>query len=168
MYSLKNDQNQSLMEMSAMGMTIARTVFNKYQGYNEVNGQKIPLTDIELEQAIINSALFSELNYDFETVELVGTSVVNDEKAYEVKITDNKSVFYSVETGLKLKELESQEIEGNLIIGEVFYNEYEEVDGILLPKEINQVSAAIPVPGGITFKSTSIKLNVKTSDSDFN
>ena len=161
MYSLKNDQNQSLMEMSAMGMTIARTVFNKYQGYNEVNGQKIPLTDIELEQAIINSALFSELNYDFETVELVGTSVVNDEKAYEVKITDNKSVFYSVETGLKLKELESQEIEGNLIIGEVFYNEYEEVDGILLPKEINQVSAAIPVPGGITFKSTSIKLNVK-------
>jgi len=168
MYSLKNDQNQSLMEMSAMGMTIARTVFNKYQGYNEVNGQKIPLTDIELEQAIINSALFSELNYDFETVELVGTSVVNDEKAYEVKITDNKSVFYSVETGLKLKELESQEIEGNLIIGEVFYNEYEEVDGILLPKEINQVSAAIPVPGGITIKFGTINLNIKTSDSDFN
>ena len=37
-----------------------------------------------------------------------------------------------------------------------------------MPKEINQVSASIPVPGGITFKSTSIKLNVKTSDSDFN
>ncbi|MAU73371.1 MAG: peptidase M16 [Flavobacteriaceae bacterium] len=168
MYSLKSNQNQSLMTMTAMGMTLVKSVFNKYQGYNEVNGQRIPLTDEELEQAIINSALFSELNFDFEIVELVGTSIVNDEKAYEIKVNDNKSVFYSAETGLKLKEFESQEVEGNLITSEVFYNEYEEVDGILMPKEINQVSASIPVPGGITFKSTSIKLNVKTSDSDFN
>lgn len=168
MYSLKNNQNQSLMTMTAMGMTLVKSVFNKYQGYNEINGQRVPLTDEELEQAIINSALFSELNFDFEIVELVGTSIVNDEKAYEIKVTDNKSVFYSAETGLKLKEFESQEVEGNLITSEIFYNEYEEVDGILMPKEINQVSASIPVPGGITFKSTSIKLNVKTSDYDFN
>ena len=168
MYSLKNNQNQSLMTMTAMGMTLVKSVFNKYQGYNEVNGQRIPLTDEELEQAIINSALFSELNFDLETIELIGTSFVNDEKAYEIKITDNKSVFYSAETGLKLKEFESQEVDGNLITGEVFYKGYEEVDGILIPSEINQVSASIPVPGGLTFKTSLIKLNVKTSDSDFN
>jgi predicted Zn-dependent peptidase len=110
MYSLKNNQNQSLMTMTAMGMTLVKSVFNKYQGYNEVNGQRVPLTDEELEQAIINSALFSELNFDLETIELIGTSFVNDEKAYEIKITDNKSVFYSAETGLKLKEFESQEV----------------------------------------------------------
>ena len=168
MYSIKNNQNQSLMEMSAMGITIAKTVFNKYQGYNEVNGQRIPLTEVELEQAIINSALFSELNFDFSLVQLVGTSDVEGEKAYEIKVTDNKSVFYSVDTGLKLKEVESQEVEGNLIVGETYFKEYEEVEGILLPKEINQVSAAIPIPGGITFKATSIKLNVETNESDFN
>ena len=168
MYSIKNNQNQSLMEMSAMGITIAKTVFNKYQGYNEVNGQRIPLTEVELEQAIINSALFSELNFDFSLVQLVGTSDVDGEKAYEIKVTDNKSVFYSVDTGLKLKEVESQEVEGNLIVGETYFKEYEEVEGILLPKEINQVSASIPIPGGITFKATSIKLNVETDESDFN
>lgn len=168
MYSLKNNQNQSLMTMTAMGMTLVKSVFNKYQGYNEVNGQRIALKDEELEQAIINSALFSELNFDLETIELIGTSFVNDEKAYEIKITDNKSVFYSAETGLKLKEFESQEVDGNLITGEVFYKQYEEVDGILMPSEINQVSASIPVPGGLTFKTSLIKLNVKTSDSDFN
>ena len=168
MYSIKNNQNQSLMEMSAMGMTIAKTVFNKYQGYNEVNGQRIPLTEVELEQAIINSALFSELNFDFSLVQLVGTSDVDGEKAYEIKVTDNKSVFYSVDTGLKLKEVESQEVEGNLIVGETYFKEYEDVEGILLPKEINQVSASIPIPGGITFKATSIKLNVETNESDFN
>jgi zinc protease len=168
MYSLKNNQNQSLMTMTAMGMTLVKSVFNKYQGYNEVNGQRVPLTDEELEQAIINSALFSELNFDFETIELIGTSFVNDEKAYEIKITDNKSVFYSAETGLKLKEFESQEVDGNLITAEVFYKEYKEVDGILIPSEINQVSASIPVPGGLTFKTSVINLNVKTSESDFN
>ena len=168
MYSIKNNQNQSLMEMSAMGMTIAKTVFNKFQGFNEVNGQRIPLTEVELEQAIINSALFSELNFDFSLVELVGTSDVEGEKAYEIKVTDNKSIFYSVDTGLKLKEVESQEVEGNLIVGETYYREYEEVEGILLPKVINQVSASIPIPGGITFKATSIKLNVETKESDFN
>jgi zinc protease len=168
MYSLKNNQNQSLMTMTAMGMTLVKSVFNKYQGYNEVNGQRIPLSDEELEQAIINSALFSELNFDLGSIELVGTSVVNEERAYEIKITDNKSIFYSAETGLKLKEFESQEVDGNLITGEVFYKEYKEVDGILIPSEINQVSASIPVPGGLTFKTSVIKLNVKTSDSDFN
>ena len=168
MYSLKNNQNQSLMTMTAMGMTLVKSVFNKYQGFNEVNGQRIPLSDEELEQAIINSALFSELNFDLGSIELIGTSIVNEEKAYEIKITDNKSVFYSAETGLKLKEFESQEVDGNLITGEVFYKEYKEVDGILIPSEINQVSASIPVPGGLTFKTSVIKLNVKTSDSDFN
>ena len=106
--------------MTAMGMTLVKSVFNKYQGYNEVNGQRIPLKDQELEQAVINSALFSELNFDLETIELIGTSFVNDEKAYEIKITDNKSVFYSAETGLKLKEFESQEVDGHLITGKVF------------------------------------------------
>ena len=74
-YSLKNNQNQSLATVTAGGMVVQRNVFNKYQGYNEVNGQRMPLTDSELEQAIINSALFSELNYDFSTIELVGTAI---------------------------------------------------------------------------------------------
>ena len=42
------------------------------------------------------------------------------------------------------------------------------LDGILIPKEINQVTPTLPVPGGITIKFNNIKLNVKTSDSDFN
>ena len=167
-YSLKNNQNQSLATVTAGGMVVQRNVFNKYQGYNEVNGQRIPLADAELEQAIINSALFSELNYDFSTIELVGTAVVDDQKAYEIKITDNKTEYYSIESGLKIKEVEIQEIEGNQLSIETTIKEYEEVEGILIPKEINQVTPTLPIPGGITIKFNNIKLNVKTSDSDFN
>ena len=167
-YSLKNNQNQSLATVTAGGMMVQKSVFNKYQGYNEVNGQRIPLTDSELENAIIDSALFSELNYDFSTIELVGTSVVNDEKVYEIKITDNKTEYYSIESGLKLKEIETTEVEGNQIVVETTVNEYKEVDGVLIPSEINQVTPALPIPGGITIKFSKIKLDVKTSDSDFN
>ena len=167
-YSLKNNQNQSLATVTAGGMMVQKSVFNKYQGYNEVNGQRIPLTDSELENAIIDSALFSELNYDFSTIELIGTSVVNDEKVYEIKITDNKTQYYSIESGLKVKEIEVTEVEGNQIVVETTVNEYEEVDGVLIPSEINQVTPALPIPGGITIKFSKIKLDVKTSDSDFN
>ena len=167
-YSLKNNQNQSLATVSAGGMMVQKSVFNKYQGYNEVNGQRIPLTDSELENAIIDSALFSELNYDFSTIELVGTSVVNDEKVYEIKITDSKTEYYSIESGLKVKEVETTEVEGNQIVVETTVNEYEEIDGVLIPSEINQVTPGLPIPGGITIKFSKIKLDVKTSDSDFN
>ncbi len=167
-YSLKNNQNQSLATVTAGGMMVQKSVFNKYQGYNEVNGQRIPLTDSELENAIIDSALFSELNYDFSTIELIGTSVVNDEKVYEIKITDNKTEYYSIESGLKVKEIETTEVEGNQIVVETTVNEYEEIDGVLIPSEINQVTPALPIPGGITIKFSKIKLDVKTSDSDFN
>ena len=167
-YSLKNNQNQSLATVTAGGMVVQKSVFNKYQGYNEVNGQRIPLSDSELESAIIDSALFSELNYDFSTIELIGTSVVNEEKVYEIKITDNKTEYYSIESGLKVKEIETTEVEGNQIVVETTVNEYEEVDGVLIPSEINQVTPALPIPGGITIKFSKIKLDVKTSDSDFN
>ena len=167
-YSLKNNQNQSLATVTAGGMVVQKSVFNKYQGYNEVNGQRIPLSDSELESAIIDSALFSELNYDFSTIELIGTSVVNEEKVYEIKITDNKTEYYSIESGLKVKEIETTEVEGNQIVVETTVNDYEEVDGVLIPSEINQVTPALPIPGGITIKFSKIKLDVKTSDSDFN
>ena len=147
---------------------VQKSVFNKYQGYNEVNGQRILLKDSELETAIIDSALFSELNYDFSTIELVGTSVINNEKVYEIKITDSKTEYYSIETGLKIKEVQITEVDGNQIVVETTINRYEEINGVLIPSEINQVTPALPIPGGITIKFSKIELDVKTSDSDFN
>ena len=166
-YSLKNNQNQSLNTITAGGMVVQRSVFNKYQGYNEVNGQRMPLTDSELEQAIINSALFSELNYDFSTIELIGTAMVDNQKAYQIKITENKTEYYSIESGLKIKEVEIQETEGNQVVQETTIKDYNEVDGVLIPSEINLVAPGTP-PDGFTIKFNRIKLNVKTSDSDFN
>lgn len=167
MYSLKNNNNQFLQEMSAMGTTLAKTVFNQYKGYTVVNGQKIPLSSTEIIENKKNSYLINELYFDSSDIELIGTSTVNGEKAYEVKVNDEENIFFSVESGLKLKRVYSQLIEGKLIKGEINYLGYEDVNGIMLPRIINQVSSAVPIPGGITFIATSIKINEGTSDSDF-
>ncbi len=167
-YSLKNNQNQSLSTVSAGGMQVQKSVFNKDQGYNVVNGQKIILSEGELEQALTDSKLFSELSYDYEIVKLVGSSTIDDQKVYEIKISDNNTEYYSIETGLKVKEVENQLIDGNQITIETTIKEYQEVNGILIPSEINQVTPAVPIPGGITIKFNTIELNVESSDSDFN
>ena len=167
-YSLKNNQNQSLSMVSAGGMQVQKSVFNKDQGYNVVNGQKIILSEDELEQALTDSKLFSELSYDYEIVKLVGSSTIDDQKVYEIKISDNNTEYYSIETGLKVKEVENQLIDGNQITIETTIKEYQEVNGILIPSEINQVTPAVPIPGGITIKFNTIELNVESSDSDFN
>ena len=167
-YSLKNNQNQSLSTVSAGGMQVQKSVFNKDQGYNVVNGQKIILSEEELEQALTDSNLFSELSYDYEIVKLVGSSTIDNQKVYEIKISDNNTEYYSIETGLKVKEVENQLIDGNQITIETTIKEYQEVNGILIPSEINQVTPAVPIPGGITIKFNTIELNVESSDSDFN
>lgn len=166
LYSLKSNKNQSLTTISVMG-TSQKIVVNQSSGFMEVMGQKIEITGTELEEAISSAALFTETNLDYSTIELVGKTEVDDEAAYEIKVSDSKSLFYSIETGLKLKAVTTQEIEGNNMITENFYNNYEEVEGILFPMSINLVTPSMPIPGGLFLNATSIMLNVETSDSDF-
>lgn len=166
LYSLKSNKNQSLTTISIMG-TSQKIVVNQSSGFMEVMGQKIEITGTELEEAISGAALFTETNLDYSTIELVGKTEVDDEAAYEIKVSDSKSLFYSIETGLKLKAVTTQEVEGNSMITENFYNNYEEVDGILFPMSINLVTPTMPIPGGLFLNATSIMLNVETSDSDF-
>ena len=166
LYSLKSNKNQSLTTISIMG-TSQKIVVNQSSGFMEVMGQKIEITGTELEEAISGAALFTETNLDYSTIELVGKTEVDDEAAYEIKVSDSKSLFYSIKTGLKLKEVTTQEVEGNSMITENFYNNYEEVEGILFPMSINLVTPAMPIPGGLFLNATSIMLNVETSDSDF-
>ena len=166
LHSLKSNKNQSLTTISVMGQS-QKIVVNQSSGFMEVMGQKMEITGAELEEAIASAALFTETNLDYSTIKLVGKTEIDDEAAYEIKVSDSKSLFYSIETGLKLKEVTTQEVEGNSIITENFYNNYEEVEGILFPMSINLVTPSMPIPGGLFLNATSIMLNVETSDSDF-
>ena len=166
LYTLKSNKNQSLTTISVMGQS-QKIIVNQSSAFMEVMGQKMEITGAELEEAIASAALFTETSLDYSNIELIGKSEVNGEPAYEIKVSDSKSLFYSIETGLKLKELQTQEVEGNSIITENFYSNYEDVEGILFPMSINLVTPSIPIPGGLNLSAKSIKLNVDVSDSDF-
>jgi len=165
-YNKKSNKNQSLTTISVMGQS-QKIVVNQTYAYMEAMGQKIDMTGDELEGAISSAVLFDELSFDYSTLLLVGKSEVNDEPAYEIKVSDSKSIFYSIDSGLKLKETETQEVEGNSMVTENYYNNYEDVEGILFPKSINLITPSIPIPGGLNLNAKSIKLNVDVSDSDF-
>ena len=165
-YNKKSNKNQSLTTISVMGQS-QKIVVNKTYAYMEAMGQKIDMTGNELEGAISSAVLFDELNFDYSTLVLVGKSEVNNEPVYEIKVSDSKSIFYSIDSGLKLKETETQEVEGNSMVTENYYNNYEDVEGILFPKSINLITPSIPIPGGLNLNAKSIKLNVDISDSDF-
>jgi hypothetical protein len=134
----------------------------------QVMGQTIEMTGAELDEAIAGAALFPETSLDYSSLELIGKSEVNNIAAYEIKVSGSKSLFYSIETGLKLKEVQTQEMGGNTMITEQFYSSYEDVEGILFPMSINLISPSMPIPGGLNLNAKSIKLNVEVSDSDFN
>ena len=165
-YNKKSNKNQSLTTISVMGQS-QKIVVNQTYAYMEAMGQKIDMTGNELEGAISSAVLFDELNFDYSTLVLVGKSEVNNEPVYEIKVSDSKSIFYSIDSGLKLKETETQEVEGNSMVTENYYNNYEDVEGILFPKSINLITPSIPIPGGLNLNAKSIKLNVDISDSDF-
>ena len=85
------------------------------------------------------STAFEELNYFNEgfTTTLVGLNVQDGEKVYVVDVVeangDKKTSYYSVESGLKVMSMASQETpQGSMSIVDVI-NEYKEFDGVKMP-----------------------------------
>lgn len=109
--------------------------------------------------------LFPEKNYlKKENLILSSIESINGEDAFVVKISDNKTNYYSVNSGLKIQEINTQEVNGQTISSTISYNDYRAVNGILIPYTISQNMG----PQTITFTVTDVKVNTGVSDSDFN
>ena len=109
------------------------------------------------------SAPFPELNYLNGGVSLEGVESIDGKKAYKVKISDNKVAYYDMETGLKLQEIETQEIQGKQVSSTTAYDNYTEVAGIMFPFMISQTVG----PQKFDFVVKEIKVNEGVSDVDF-
>ena len=96
-------------------------------------------------------------------VKMGGVVDVDGTKAYELKVSENKSFFYAVDSFLKIKVSETQEVQGNSITQETILGDYKAVDGILFPHKSTQSFG----PQKIDFITKSIELNVTFSEEDF-
>ncbi len=131
-----SQRNKSFMAVSMPGMTIMKTAFNGESGYQEAQGQRKDMTEEEVKDAQMTEYLFPEL-MDGSQFELTGIESTDQGDAYVIKTTDKEKSFYSVDTGLKIKEVSTMEQMGQTIESITTYADYKVVEGVMMPHKIS-------------------------------
>lgn len=160
----KTSSNQLMQDVQMMGNSVSKQVLNGDSGYMIVQGQRKDLTEEEVTTFKGESTPISELQYlTAKSLSLEGMEMVGDKNTYKVMINEKKSAFYDVETGLKLQEITTNEMQGQQIASITNFEDYKEVSGILFPFKIIQTVG----PQSFEFIVSEIKINDGVSPSDF-
>lgn len=159
----KTAKNQFMQDLKVMGNSMSRRVLDGDMGYMVMQGQRKDLGEEELKKAKEESAPFPELNYLNNNVVLESIETVEGKKAYKLKISDEKSIFYDMESGLKLQEVNTTEMQGQKMQQTLIYDDYKEVSGIKFPFKLTQSMG----PQSMEFFVQEIKVNEGVSDADF-
>jgi len=156
-------------EMSVAGMgTIQKTVYDGKTAKVSGMGGSQELSGEEASSARDQATLFSESKYAEMgyTLSLSSIQFVDGEKAYALEVEtpngDKSTEYYSVESGLKLKEETSVDgPEGPLTVS-VSFSDYREVEGLMLPfsQTINQGGQKIEM----SVQSILVNSGLKVSD----
>lgn len=155
----KTVKNQFMQDLSAMGNSMSKQVLDGNKGYVVAQGQKKDMTLEEVKKVQAESSPFPEVNYLTQNVTLEKIEKVEGENAYKIKVSDELSVFYSVDSGLKLKVTRTM----GKASQSIFYKEYKDVTGIKFPFRMTQTMG----PRNIDFIIKEIKVNEGVSDADF-
>ena len=149
--------------MSMMGNVMSKQVFDGEKGYAEGGGQKMDVTGEDLENMKSDTKPFSEKAY-LASAKLLKIETINGEDAYVLQVTKNKKAYYSVVTGLKLREVTSRKLpNGTDFEQAVNFSDYKAVDGVLFPHTMSMKMG----PQTLDFKLISAKLNEGVSADDF-
>ena len=101
------------------------------------------------------------------SLELIGIETVDSTECYKIELTTEGGTswvqFYSIDSGLKIKEVKEVETTQGNFQQETFYSDYKEVDGLKFPFKINQSFGMQTIEMNVS----SIKLNKGLKDSDF-
>ena len=149
------------VEMKMMGQSMQKIVFDGKDGYIMAQGQKQPLPAELKEELAANKEIFPELDFNAKNTTLRGIENVNGEEVYALK-KGNKTYFYSVKTGLKVGESQTQKMQGQEVIVPTYYSDYKEVSGVKLPFKISQNMGGIEMNSDVK----SYEIN-KATDKDF-
>jgi hypothetical protein len=143
----KTSSNQLIQDVQMMGNSVSKQVLNGDSGYMIVQGQRKDLTEEEVTTFKGESIPISELQYlTAKSLSLEGMEMVGDKNAYKVMINEKKSAFYDVETGLKLQEITTNEMQGQQIASITNFEDYKEVSGILFPFKIPLADEMLLLP----------------------
>ncbi|MEO9512408.1 MAG: pitrilysin family protein [Flavobacteriaceae bacterium] len=160
----KTTKDQFMQDVKVMGNSMQKQVLDGDKGYMVAQGQRKDLSPEEIERMKEESAAFPELNYlAAGNISLEGIETIGDKKAYKLKITEKKSSFYDVETGLKLQEVNKEEVKGQQMTNTLQFSDYKEVSGIKFPFKLSQTMG----PQSFEFLVKEIKVNEGVTAADF-
>lgn len=154
-------KNQSSLVVSMGGMTLQKMIFDGEKGYMMAQGQRIDNTDEQNAAAKTAAVPFPELSAKGAKLERL--EPVDGKDAYVVSFEGGKEAYYDKASGLKVKEVTTQEAMGQTISTTISYENYTEVDGIKFPFTIKQTAG----PQEIAFEISKVSINEGVSDSDF-
>ncbi|MBK8599201.1 MAG: insulinase family protein [Flavobacterium sp.] len=160
--SKTTSSNKQLREIKVMGMSMMKQVVNEKGAYIIQQGQKKELSGEELDEIKSSAVPFDELSLiNKPTISLEGIEVYNDADTYVIK-DGNAKYYYDVKTGLKVAEIKSMDVGGQLISQTSNFSDYREVNGIKIPF-VNSINIGME----ILLTTTDVKINEGVSDADF-
>lgn len=113
------------------------------------------------------AGLFPELNMlSSDKIKLAGIEAVDGKDAYKVDVSGDVislSFYYDVESGLKVKEVQTTNMQGRTQSQETFLKDYQTYEGLKFPN----VRAGSQMGQVIEFKLIEVKINEGVSDEDF-
>jgi predicted Zn-dependent peptidase len=167
--TLKKRPNLFLTEMNVVGFgTVQKVYFDGTKGETSGMQGSAVLEGDELEEIKNQGAFFGESEYLSNGYELnlVAINMVDGEEAYTLEVDKNGEVqteYYSVKTGLKLREEATTEgPEGEMTVSRD-YSDYRAVNGVMLPFKTNMSQGAQK----IEMITTEAKINSGLKKSDF-
>lgn len=155
--------NKLLEEVTGMGQTLAKTVFDGTKGYESGQGQKQDFDAEKTTAMKFYANAFPELALaNTAGVQLSGIESMNGKDAYVIK-AGKFSFFYDVATGLKVAETEDLEMQGQKFTKATSFEDYKEVKGIKVPYK-----TVVNVGIEIELITSDVKINEGVTDADFN
>ncbi|WP_294277383.1 pitrilysin family protein [uncultured Chryseobacterium sp.] len=146
------------VNVSMMGNTIHKMVFDGMEGYIEQQGKKVPVGEKEKSEMIKDQEIFPELMFaKSPEYKLTGIEKYNNEDSYVIK-GGKGTYYYSVKTGLKTGEIEVSEA-GSVPTS---YSDYKDVAGVKLPYTMVKNMGGMDI--NMTVKSYQVN---QAKDADF-
>ena len=165
----RQSPNKQLTELKMGEMTVFKSVFDGFNGYQQQGPQKKDLSLLEIKEAQDDKGVIPQLNYasaDYK-LDYLGSGTVNAEPTYRLKVvmpSGKVSVQqYSAKTGLLLQEDNTSKASGAEITEVITYADYRKAGSLMMPYEITR-NAGEQV---FTIKIKDIKFNQGVSDTDF-
>jgi predicted Zn-dependent peptidase len=153
-------------------MTFQKQVFDGTKGYQEQQGQKAELGADEIAVLKEEGDLYADLHPEKYGIvrTLKGIETINGNDAYLIEAVNARKKttkeYYDVQTGLRLREIETQETEQGPLTQTVDYSDYKEVpgsNGYKMPYSVSQ-SGAGPT---MVAKVQSVEINKNIADTEF-